>query len=363
MAFEELVRRYQALAVRTATVNRRLRRRRRGRLPGRVRQGLRRPWVVPAGRTIPAVAARIVANEARNRRRSAGRRANLALRVAEDRRGRDAAPSPEAAVLDHERRRTLFAALSGLRDEDREIVGALPPRAVRGRGRTDTWHPARDRQVTALARARAPARLARRSGARGRVMTDDRALRRIDDDTLAMGDVARTVACDARAGRSPCARHGPDPRGGDRPASSGSTRLARFIGRRPLRFALVAALIGLLLAALAGASAWVFLACRSSWGPRRHRRRRPRLLPRTRRSGRASAWARSCRSTRPPRWSTSSTAAFRRGLRRARRGLVQPGRRRWPGLAGVGRGSRSRRPTSTASARSSPPSPVCPAHR
>jgi len=101
MAYESLVRRYQDAAVRTAYViapdgdaedavqeafvkaYRAL---------GRFRAGSPfRPWLL-----------RIVANEARNRRRSAGRRAGLALRVAEDRRPGDAAPSPESAVLDHE---------------------------------------------------------------------------------------------------------------------------------------------------------------------------------------------------------------------------------------------------------------------
>ena len=130
------------------------------------------------------MAARIVANEARNRRRSAGRRANLALRVAEDRRGRDAAPSPEAAVLDHERRRTLFAALSGLRDEDREIIGA----------RYLLESEAEAAQTLGIPRGTVKSRLSRALGrlrdslaeAAPGVMTDDRALRRIDDDTLAM---------------------------------------------------------------------------------------------------------------------------------------------------------------------------------
>ena len=72
-----------------------------------------RPWIL-----------RIVANEARNRRRSAGRRAGLALRAAEDRRPGDAAPSPESAVLADETRSTLLAAINDLRDEDREIIGA-----------------------------------------------------------------------------------------------------------------------------------------------------------------------------------------------------------------------------------------------
>ena len=81
---------------------------------GRFRAGSPfRPWLL-----------RIVANEARNRRRSAGRRANLALRAAEDRRPDDAAPSPESAVLASERRSILLTALNGLRDDDREVISA-----------------------------------------------------------------------------------------------------------------------------------------------------------------------------------------------------------------------------------------------
>lgn len=123
MAYEELVRRYQDVAVRTAYVI----------APsadvddvvqeafvkayaalGRFRDGAPfRPWLL-----------RIVANEARNRRRSAGRRTGLALRAAEDRRPSDAAPSPESAVLAGETRRELLAAVNGLRPEDREVIGA-----------------------------------------------------------------------------------------------------------------------------------------------------------------------------------------------------------------------------------------------
>ena len=70
-----------------------------------------RPWLL-----------RIVANEARNRRRSATRRTGLALRAGEGRRPDDAAPSPESAVLAGERRSTLLAAVNALRDEDREVI-------------------------------------------------------------------------------------------------------------------------------------------------------------------------------------------------------------------------------------------------
>lgn len=80
---------------------------------GRFRPGAPfRPWLL-----------RIVVNEARNRRRSAGRRAGLALRMAEDRPAGDAAPSPEAAVLAAEARGNLLAALERLGDDDRLVIG------------------------------------------------------------------------------------------------------------------------------------------------------------------------------------------------------------------------------------------------
>ena len=72
-----------------------------------------RPWLL-----------RIVANTARNRRRSAGRRHGLQLRV-ESATPRDAAaPSAEAAVLVAERRRTLLAAINALSPDDRLVIGA-----------------------------------------------------------------------------------------------------------------------------------------------------------------------------------------------------------------------------------------------
>ena len=70
-----------------------------------------RPWLLA-----------IVANEARNRVRAQSRRATLALRVAEERRPGDAVPSPEAALLDSERREELLAALARLPDNDRRAV-------------------------------------------------------------------------------------------------------------------------------------------------------------------------------------------------------------------------------------------------
>lgn len=71
-----------------------------------------RPWLL-----------RIVANESRNRRRSAGRRAQLAIRAARERPSGDAAPSPEAALLAGEERVALARALAGLREPDRLVIG------------------------------------------------------------------------------------------------------------------------------------------------------------------------------------------------------------------------------------------------
>ena len=79
---------------------------------GRFREGAPlRPWLLT-----------IVANEARNRLKAAGRREGLALRVAEERRPGDAVPSPEAALLDSERRDELLAALARLPEPDRRAI-------------------------------------------------------------------------------------------------------------------------------------------------------------------------------------------------------------------------------------------------
>lgn len=70
-----------------------------------------RPWLL-----------RIVTNEARNRRRSAGRRARLVLQVAGVRPSDDAAPSPEATTLDSENHQELLAALEELTERDRLVI-------------------------------------------------------------------------------------------------------------------------------------------------------------------------------------------------------------------------------------------------
>jgi RNA polymerase sigma-70 factor (ECF subfamily) len=71
-----------------------------------------RPWLL-----------RIVANAARNRRRSAGRRADLGLRLADSLRTGDAAPSPEGAAEAAEERAALLRAVAELDAADREVVG------------------------------------------------------------------------------------------------------------------------------------------------------------------------------------------------------------------------------------------------
>lgn len=70
-----------------------------------------RPWLL-----------QIVGNEARNRRRAAGRRAAMELRVAEGLRVSGAAPSPEAEAEAAEERAALLSALTSLPDEDRQVI-------------------------------------------------------------------------------------------------------------------------------------------------------------------------------------------------------------------------------------------------
>jgi RNA polymerase sigma factor (sigma-70 family) len=70
-----------------------------------------RPWML-----------RIVANEARNRRRSARRRETLALRLAEDRPFGVPARAPEAAAVSAEAARALLRAVDDLPEPDRLVV-------------------------------------------------------------------------------------------------------------------------------------------------------------------------------------------------------------------------------------------------
>ena len=70
-----------------------------------------RPWLIE-----------IVANEARNRRRSAGRRAALALRAEREEVSGGAAPSPEAETVAREDRARLLTALDRLPDDGRLVL-------------------------------------------------------------------------------------------------------------------------------------------------------------------------------------------------------------------------------------------------
>lgn len=70
-----------------------------------------RPWLL-----------RIVANEARNRVRSSGRRQQLELRLSEGFRPGDAAPSPEAVAVATDERRRLLEIVNALSDEDRLVI-------------------------------------------------------------------------------------------------------------------------------------------------------------------------------------------------------------------------------------------------
>ena len=69
-----------------------------------------RPWLL-----------KIVANEARNSRRSAGRRHHLAIRAGHVA-GASPPPLPEELAVDRDRSRSLAAALSTLSDDDRLVL-------------------------------------------------------------------------------------------------------------------------------------------------------------------------------------------------------------------------------------------------
>lgn len=79
---------------------------------GRFRKGAPfRPWLL-----------RIVTNEARNRRRAAGRRTQLAVQITGERPSDDAAPSPEVAALADETQDELLAGLALLDEKDRLVI-------------------------------------------------------------------------------------------------------------------------------------------------------------------------------------------------------------------------------------------------
>jgi RNA polymerase sigma factor (sigma-70 family) len=120
-AYEELVRRYQGIAHRTAYL-----------ITGEAAEAedaAQQAFVKAFGalgrfdpdRPFRPWLLRIVGNEARNLRRSAGRRAALELVVSRE--PEQLAASPEAEALDRERRESLMAAVSGLGEADRQVIG------------------------------------------------------------------------------------------------------------------------------------------------------------------------------------------------------------------------------------------------
>jgi RNA polymerase sigma factor (sigma-70 family) len=120
-AYEELVRAYQGIAFRTAYVLAASAADAEEAAQDGFVKAYRALWRFRPGAPFKPWLLRIVANEARNRRRAAGRRTALALRAAQVPSG-EAAPSPEAALLDAERRGQLVAALDRLSESDREAI-------------------------------------------------------------------------------------------------------------------------------------------------------------------------------------------------------------------------------------------------
>jgi RNA polymerase sigma-70 factor, ECF subfamily len=119
-AYEELVRPHQEIAFRVAYVITR-------NAPDAedaTQDGLVKAWRAlgrfRAGEPMRPWLLRIVANEARNRRRSVRRREQLALRAAEI--SGEAAPSPEEAAIRATERARLLAALDDLPDPAREVL-------------------------------------------------------------------------------------------------------------------------------------------------------------------------------------------------------------------------------------------------
>ena len=120
-AYEELVTRYQGIAFRVAW----LVVRNRGEAEDAVQEAfVKAYYALPRFRTgapFRPWILRIVANEARNRGRSARRRDGLVVRAAATASG-DAAPSPEAAALERADAELLAAALGRLPERDRLVV-------------------------------------------------------------------------------------------------------------------------------------------------------------------------------------------------------------------------------------------------
>ena len=121
-AYEELVRIYQGIAFRTAWL-----------VAGNAAdaeeaaqdgfvKAYRALWRFRAGAPFKPWLLQIVANEARNRRRAAGRRQALALRASGGVVSGDAALSPETALLGTERREELLAAVNRLEEHHRQAI-------------------------------------------------------------------------------------------------------------------------------------------------------------------------------------------------------------------------------------------------
>jgi RNA polymerase sigma-70 factor (ECF subfamily) len=119
-AYEELVRPHEEIAFRVAYVITR----NAADAEDAVQEALVKAWRAlgrfRAGEPLRPWLLQIAANEARNRRRSAGRRERLVLRAAES--SGEAAPSPEEAVLGTAGRERLLAALELLPDQAREVL-------------------------------------------------------------------------------------------------------------------------------------------------------------------------------------------------------------------------------------------------
>ena len=119
-AYEELIRPHQEIAFRVAYVITR----NAADAEDAAQEALLKSWRAlgrfRAGEPLRPWLLRIVANEARNRRRSAGRREQLVLRAAAS--PGEAAPSPEGAVLDAAERERLLAALEQLPEPGRDVL-------------------------------------------------------------------------------------------------------------------------------------------------------------------------------------------------------------------------------------------------
>ena len=118
-AYESLVTAYQQLAFRVAY----LITRDEGEAQDAVQEGFVRAYYAldrfRSGSSFRPWLLRIVSNQARNRRRSEGRRLELAARAEGTRPSGDAAPSPEGTALEAETRSELLDALDQLREQER----------------------------------------------------------------------------------------------------------------------------------------------------------------------------------------------------------------------------------------------------